>query len=657
MPKQLYFFIFALLHVLAVSAQISTELNGTIIGTELSVDYSTGSSSKTVNTKQNVFDNDFTTYFASYARSGTWVGLDLGSKHVITKIGYSPRISQPSRVQLAILEGANSPDFSDALPLYIIPGPASENTMTHVDISCSRGFRYVRYVTPSDVRCNLAELEFFGYPGEGNDSKLYQITNLPTVTVHTENSQDVIVKDLYLNAIVSIVSNNGTNIFADSTRIKGRGNASWNFPKKPYKLKLNNKASLLGLPANAREWTLINNYGDKTLMRNILAFGVSKFFDMAYTPAGMCVDVILNGEYKGTYQLCDQIEVRKNRVDIDEMEDTDTEFPNVTGGYLIEVDAYAPQEISWFTSGTGIPVTIKYPDEDDIHPSQKRYITDHFNKMEKQLFADYNSEDRRFSQYLDTESFFKNFLIGEFCGNTDTYWSTYMYKYRNNDTIYTGPIWDYDLAFENDRRTYPINSLNDFLYRTKGSNANGMKRFVDNTMSSDASKKELHDLWFSVRESKITNETMTKMVDSLATHLNASQALNFLRWPIMNTIVHENPAIHGSYQNEVNAVKNYISNRILWMDEMMLSLKPTEIKEPEKPAEGKIYAVNSTLTIQDFKYNMSFIIYNLSGQIERAGSIKAGDNYSTSLFPGVYLIELEDKIIGEKIQKKVFIKN
>ncbi|MBK5196056.1 MAG: hypothetical protein JJE08_08530 [Proteiniphilum sp.] len=194
--KRIFFFFCAILFLFAASAQPGQLLKGEIIGTKKSVDYSTGASSETVNTISNVFDDDYNTFFASYERSGTWVGLDLGSPHVITKIGYSPRVSQPSRVQLAVLEGANDPDFTDAIPIYIIPEAAGERSMTMAEISCSKGFRYVRYISPSNVRCNLAELQFFGYPGEGDHSKMYQPTNLPVIVVHTENSQDIVEKEL-----------------------------------------------------------------------------------------------------------------------------------------------------------------------------------------------------------------------------------------------------------------------------------------------------------------------------------------------------------------------------------------------------------------------------------------------------------------------------
>lgn len=634
-------------------------LKGEIIGTKESVDYSTGEKSLTVNSITNVFDENFDTYFASYERSGTWVGLDLGSEHVITQIGYSPRIGQPSRVQLAVIEGANQPDFGDAIPLYIIPNTAEERKMTLANIACTKGFRYVRYISPSNVRCNLSELQFHGYAGRGDNSKLYQLTNLPVVTIHTVNSLDVTSKEDYLKGIINVVSEDGKKLFTDSVQIRGRGHASWTFPKKPYKIKLFNKTNLLGLPSNAREWTLINNYGDKTLMRNLLAFDISKRLEMPYTPAGTPVDVILNGEYKGTYQLCDQIEVRKNRVNITEMETTDVTLPNLSGGYLIEIDAYASGEKSWFTSLKGIPVTIKSPDEDDITFQQRNYIVNYFNQMEQTVHGNYMNENADFRKYLDTSSFFKNLIIGEFCGNTDTYWSTYMYKDRNIEKIITGPVWDYDLAFENDTRTYPINSLNDFIFRTKGSTANGMKIFVSNIIASERSKKDISNIWVNARKSnKISTESMNRLVDSLASLLNKSQELNFKRWPILNSVVHQNPMARGSFQAEVNAVKNYIAERIVWMDEKIIvkEPEPKPDPEPESPTIGKIITSGSMLTVKDFDNEMQLYVYDMNGRMIATKQLQPEETFSIRLLPGVYIIRLNNFEGNTNEYRKVLIR-
>ena len=547
-------------------------LDGKIIGSQWSVDYDNNNAkSERVNTKGNVFDGDFNTYFASYDRSGTWVGLDLGEKYVINKIGYSPRLSHQNRVRLAVIEGANNADFSDAIPIHVIKEAGIEKEMNYAEINCSRGFRYVRYVTPNDVRCNLAELAFYGEKGEGDDSQFYQITNLPTVVINTKGAQEVTSKEEELSSVVYIVSGEGKKLLAtEKTGVRGRGNASWNFPKKPYRLKFDEKQQLLDAPAKAKKWTLINNYGDKTLMRNILAFELSRRFGLAYTPYCHPVDVVLNGEYRGCYQLCDQIEVNKNRVNITEMEPEDVTLPELSGGYLIEVDAYASTEASHFYSTLGTPVTIKSPDDEDIVNAQTRYITDYFNRMENAVFAsNFADPETGYRRYLDLDSFLKHFMVGEMSGNTDTYWSVYMTKDRESDKFFTGPVWDFDIAFDNDQRTYPIEAHTDYIFASKGSVASeAMRQMVNRIVKEDeGARQRLLELWSEARNTKGIDETsLLEYVDKTVELLNESQKLNFLRWNILSERVHENPQASGSYEGEVAIVKNFIRKRLPQMD-------------------------------------------------------------------------------------------
>ena len=535
-------------------------LSGTVIGSIYSVDYNNGNAkSTTVNTKDNVFDGKYDTYFASYDRSRTWVGLDLGEKHIITKVGWSPRIDQQQRVELALFEGANEPDFSDALPIWIVKAPGVNKTMHYADITCSRGFRYVRYVSPNDVRCNLAELEFYGYKGEGDDSRLYQLTNLPTVVVNIAGGEEVIEKEKNLISNVYMISEDGTNLLATSgTEIRGRGNASWDFPKKPYRLKFDEKQSPLGAPASAKKWTLLSNYGDKTLMRNMLAFEVSRRVGLSYTPFYHPVDLIVNGEYRGCYQLCDQVEAAKGRVDAKD-------------GYLVEIDAYAYSEDVWFSSNRGTPVTIKHPDEDEITQEQRKFINDYFNQMEAAVFAsDYTDPAEGYRKYLDLDSFLKNFIVGEFGGNTDTYWSVYMYKDAADGKLYTGPVWDYDLAFENDYRTYPINNLWDYIYASNGSVASeAVRQMVTRIVKEDPQAKErLIELWEAAcNEGGLKN--LNAVVDQNAELLKEAQELNFKRWKILNQHVHMNFQALGSYDKEVQTVKKYIDGRLEKFDELV----------------------------------------------------------------------------------------
>ena len=614
----------------------STKLNGTIIGSKYSVDYETGQQSVVVNTKAKVFDGNYDTFFASYDRNRTWVGLDLGKKCVITRVGWSPRNADigPGRCCLAVIEGANDPDFLDAVPLYLIDIDQSPlGKMSYAEVNVSRGFRYVRYVSPNGARCNLAELRFYGHAGEGDDSQFFQLTNLPTVSIHTYSGDNPEAKGVDMESNVSIVYDGGSLIQEYPVLTRVRGNASAGFPKKPYRIKFNDgkshhimKGGTLESPAKAKKWTLINNYGDKTLMRNILAFEMSRRLQMPYTPYCQPVDVIMNGEYQGCYQLCDQITIDPNRVPIVEMEPTDVEEPYVSGGYLVEIDAYAYNEVSWFTSSRGTPVTIKEPDEDAIVPQQYQYIKDRFNLLERRLFSsDYTSEEAGYRSVLDVTSFLKHFIVGEFSGNTDTYWSVYMYKNRSEEQFHVAPCWDFDLAFDNDSRIFPVNDKNNWIYCSGGSYAAGMSTFVTRLLSDTKSMKELRQLWSEMRDSGLfTEQEMLAYVDSTAQVLERSQRLNFMRWPILGQYVHCNPRVAGTYEGEVQYVRDFLTGRIAWFDNKLQY--GVEVDD----GEGKTFDI---ATVQDF---IKFVENVNSGMTKASARLTADINllaYRSSLKP------------------------
>lgn len=617
-------YLLLILNILLSLPLISSEkLTGVVIGSEFSVDYSnTSSPSTTVNTRHMAFDGDLNTCFASWERSYTWVGLDLGGPCVITRVGWSPRNDGvgPGRVQLGVFEGANRADFMDGIPLYIIPEQGVIGRMDYADINCSRGFRYVRYVGPSDARCNIAEIEFYGNKGAGDDSRLPQLTNLPTVSIHTLDNQEPYDKVNQIESYISIVSNDGHQLLQDTAFTRLRGNASMEFPKKPYRIKFAHKHNVLNSPAKAKKWTLINNYGDKTLMRNQLAFELSRRLGMPYTPFCAYVDVVLNGEYKGCYQLCDQIQVHKQRVNIDEMTPRDNSGEALTGGYLIEADAYADRETSMFWSQKGTGVTIKSPDEDSITVEQKNYISDAYSRMEN-----------NWRQYLDMNTFLRHFLVGEMSGNTDTYWSVYFYKRRSNDTIFTGPVWDFDLAFDNDIRIYPVNNKSDYIYRSGGSTTGYMRQLADQVaVYSAEGRAMLLSIWAEAREHGLTVENFLEYIDTQAQMLEESQRLNFIRWPIMNQYVHQNARVWGSYVAEVENVRNFVSKRIPWMDN---KLGYTYVP-PVDAVEGVISS--------QFDYLKPYDVYSLTGQYI--------GNSIYSLSKGVYILRQESVVRKVLIQ-------
>ena len=649
--------------VAALGFADDAKLSGTIIGTELSGD-AAGNATTTENTKEMAFDGDFNTYFKAYISDDewdynrTWVGLDLGEPHVITRIGFASRKMRSYKLQLAVVEGANEPDFSDAMPIYMIRDDKTPSGhMTYADINVSRGFRYVRFMSGPSAACNFAEIEFYGHPGEGDDSQLFQLTNLPLVVVNTDGMRMMQSKDDKVNSTVHIISDGGTSLLSKKdTECKGRGNASWNFPKKPMRLKFPKKQTVLpDAPAKCKKWTLINNYGDKSLMRNKIAFHMSRGIGLSYTPYCQFVDLIFNGEYQGCYQLCDQVEVNPGRVEITEMTPDDIEGEALTGGYFIEIDAYANQEASWFESLRGIPVTIKSPDDDEITPEQSAYIKDYFNKFETAVFTyGFTSETTGYRKYLNLDSFLQYFIVGELDGNTDYFWSIYMSKERGEEKFVVGPVWDVDLGFDNDYRTYPIANKTDFIYRSGGSVASSaVKRLVDRILVSDTKARErLKYLWSDARVNRHYNPTYyCKLVDRYAEQLAQSQELNFKRWNILGESVHMNPAVSGSYEGEVQRVKDYLNERFAQLDRIIGTVE-VEVTNPDIDQEeleddgtGAVEQVKTAnrcrvavdgACVRFIDTEGDYAIYTMSGTIADRGNCSRV--LSRPLESGIYIV-------------------
>ncbi len=553
------------------------KLTGTVIGTEQGYDYDTQSASYTVNTIANAFDEDLSTYVATYEKSHAWAGLDLGYPHIITRVGWSPRNAGvgPKRVVLGLFEGSNREDFMDAVPLYMITEEGTIGVMSYADVHVSRGFRYVRWCAPADSRCNIAELEFYGHVGPGDDSQFYQLTNLPTLSYHTYDGIEPYDKVHELESEMCLIYDDGTRIQEYPTLVRERGNGSRYelFKKRPYRLKFNDgkshymlKGSPLQSTSKCKKWTLLPNWREKSLMRNNIAFEMSRRLGLAYTPWIQNVDVIVNGEYKGNYQLADQVTVDRNRVDITEMLPGDNEEPNISGGYLLEITSPGGEQYH-FSSSQGIPVDVKSPDNNDITSEQFAYICDAFNDMESRLWSTvYLHPEKGYRNKLDLDSFLRYFLVGEFAGNNDAMWSLYLYKERGDDLFHFGPVWDFDLSMDNDQRTYPANGKPDWLYNY-GSAVSGIRSFVSRILSDPYAQERLRSIWSQLREiGAFSRDSLWAYVDSLGVVLDESQKLNFTRWDNLGELLTLQQFAPGTYQGELDIIKNYLKERIRWID-------------------------------------------------------------------------------------------
>ncbi len=387
-----------------------------------------------------------------------------------------------------------------------------------------------------------------------------QLTNLPSLYFTTENNAPVNSKETYTKGSLKIMGGTHDEGYYDGEiEIRGRGNSTWGMAKKPYRVRLKNKYQMLGLPAKERNWVLLANYADKSLLRNALAFEISKFMGFGFTPAYKFVDVFINDEYQGNYMLTDHMEVKPKRVEVEEQSPDNTTEPDITGGYLLEVDGWADQEPVWFATTRNTKVTIKFPSDDDINTQQRNYIANYVQTFENMLFSEsYQDSINSYRQYVDIKSMVDYYILSELTSNPDCFWSTYMYKRFNDPKLYTGPVWDFDIAFNNDRRLGDISYkyMLDYAYTN---------RWHTRLLSDPYFFQQVRSRWEELKTTGLLQK-LEQVSDSLVNILDASQQENYQRWPTLNQIVYNELAARGSYANEVKFVKDFVSNRFEWLN-------------------------------------------------------------------------------------------
>ena len=276
----------------------------------------------------------------------------------------------------------------------------------------------------------------------------FPFTGLPVVSISTASGLPVTSKDAWSKATITIDGvGRYDNISAADIEIAGRGNSTWGYPKKPYKFKFDKRTGVLGMPEHKR-WVLLANYIDRTLLRNDVAFHLGQQSGLAWTPHGVFVELVLNGEHRGCYYLCEQIRIDENRLPINEMPPYDemAAGDDITGGYILELDSYYDEVNKFRSAVRDLPVNVNTPDEDDIGAPQFAYIRDYFNEAEKVLYGDnWLDEATGYKNYIDIESFADIYLISELIYHYE--WihpkSAYFYKDRGGK-LCAGPMWDYD---------------------------------------------------------------------------------------------------------------------------------------------------------------------------------------------------------------------
>lgn len=315
---------------------------------------------------------------------------------------------------------------------------------------------------------------------------------------------------------------NGATLQAE---VRGRGNSTWSMPKKPYRFKLSNEASLLGMAPN-KDWVLLANYSDKTMLRTTVAWCLGKLTNSASTPEARYVELTVNGEYLGLYQLTWQIEVDSSRV-------------NAAGGFLAEIDAHADGDVV-INSRFGSPYVV----DEEMAPAAIEAI----QKMEAAV------SNSTWKELVNEQALSAYYLVSELTKNNDTFWSsTYLYQ-KPGGKITFGPLWDFDISLGNINYNGNDNPEGWWIR-----NAGIMAYFFQDTQFNNRVALD----W------KVLNSRMPEVltwIDETAKVIDAAQQRNFTRWPILNEYVWPNAVVTGSYSGEVTYLKTWLSTRTTWLD-------------------------------------------------------------------------------------------
>lgn len=428
-----------------------------------------------------------------------------------------------------------------------------------------------------------------------------RITNLPHVYIETAGRAAITSKTTYIYATMYYVDEDDLVWRYDSMQIRGRGNSTWKLSKKPYRIKFQNKQKFLGKGyANAKKWTLLANAGDKSLMRNAITSLMGDFLGMKNNPAHRFVDLTLNGTYMGNYQISDQVEVRPHRVNIAEQDYPLTDDSDITGGYLLEVDGF--MDGNYFTTSRyAVPIRIHYPDEEEIASGQNTYIRNYMRDFETVLsgssFAD---AEKGYRRWVDSVSLANWFIATEVSGNIDGYYSTYFYKDRQDSLLYWGPLWDYDIAYNNDSR---IQNTETKLMTNDGY---GKTKEWLNRMWEDPWFARLVNRRFQQAVEDGLEDYMYRQIDSLVLLLDESQQLNYQKWGISTRMYHE-IVLYSSYEQYIRQLKSFIKAHIAYLQTAFPDKRPAE-PTPPFTAGNYYYRITNANT------GMSIDTYSKTGQ-------------------------------------------
>ena len=388
----------------------------------------------------------------------------------------------------------------------------------------------------------------------------YQVFQL---FIYTDDGRRISSKDEYVPCYIGI---NGGDSYAcrwQRAGIRGRGNSTWEwYDKKPYRIKFEHKQKVLGLD-KAKSWVLLANYRDITDVMNTFVFELGRMMGLPFTNHSRYVEILLNGEYIGVYQLTEQVQQGKNRVDISD-----------DRGILLTLDVDdgprggSASDCSFWTAGYSMPAAVKYPEEENLTRERRDSIRSVFAELEAAIkWQDYN----RASQLLDMESFVRFLIIQELVYNVEIDAPRSVFLHKDGDGRWVmGPLWDFDAGFDFDWAdmyhghdyfsNYKETVMGTNPVRRNGNYPN-MPRFFTDLFGTREFVQLYKNTWQQYSDSIISRpwEEVERYTENLRLQAMERESI---RWPVNNK----------TFRRELLRMHQWLVNRRLYMDNLIKNI-------------------------------------------------------------------------------------
>lgn len=434
-----------------------------------------------------------------------------------------------------------------------------ESVTTEVTATPRQGYRFVRWSDGSTGPTRGGER--FSEDTELVAEFDYDILSMPVVSIRTEDYRGIASKEEYKRAEMSVAGSDGFDFDSAGINIRGRGNYSWAFAdKKSYKIQFDQKTNLLGQGTGpARNWVLLAGYCDKTLLRNDMVFHfASQLENIPFVTSSSFVELYLNDRYQGVYEVCEQIEVGKHRVDISLGVDAGDD-----SGFLVEMNKNAAEYVVQLSGGVTFEIKSELNSRSQVR-SIKHY-------MEKCYEALKTGDREEIDTLIDIPSAVDCYIVEELFKNLDVGWGSFYFTRPAGGKLFFGPMWDFDIAAANASDDISDRAFASYRYTYVGnpyfSYASQNNEFFDELRKTDWFMDEVRDRWKSIGDTvegivPYIRETYEKYEDSINR--------NFTRWgDVFDKRANREPDIIvdiKTAEGQVEYLEKWLERRIDWLE-------------------------------------------------------------------------------------------